>query len=266
MSDQSVRFGLPFLLETQNASEAAALCHEHGLHFVELNTNFPPSLLHVLDVEQLLALREQYGCFFTLHLDDSLDPFNPNPRVRKASVDTVLDAIALAKAAHMPIINLHMPRGNIVTLPDGKHYIFNEYPDDFHAALTDFRTACEQAVGIAPVTLCIENTDGWEPYEHAAIELLLSSPVFGLTLDIGHDHATGNRDLPFVLSHQQRLKHMHAHDGRGTTNHQALGAGEIPIAQRLTLAAQCNATVVLETKTKAALAQSVNYLKCEGGL
>jgi hypothetical protein len=32
------------------------------------------------------------------------------------------------------------------------------------------------------------------------------------------------------------------------------------------LAAQRNATVVLETKTKAALAQSVNYLKCEGWL
>ena len=266
MPDRQPRFGLPFLLETKDAREAAELCAKHGLAFVELNTNFPPSLLHALDAGELLHLGEKHGCFFTLHLDDSLDPFNPNPLVRKASVDTVLDAIRLAMRARMPVINLHFPRGNIVTLPDGRHYIYQEYPDAFQKALRDFRTACEDAVGAGDVQLCVENTDGWEPYEQEAIDFLLQSPCFGLTLDIGHDDATGNRDLPFITGRQSRLRHMHAHDGRGATNHLALGTGTIPLAERFALASACNATVVLETKTKAALAESVGYLKAHGWL
>ncbi len=265
MPDTKPRFGLPFLLETRDARGAAGLCAAHGLSFVELNTNFPPSLLHVLDARELRALSNEYGCFFTLHLDDSLDPFNPNPLIRLASVQTVLDAIALARAAQMPVINLHFPRGNIVTLPDGRHYIFKEYPDAFHEALGSFRAQCTDAAGDA-VKLCVENTDGWEAYERDAIDFLLESPCFGLTLDIGHDDATHNRDLPFVTERKDRLHHMHAHDGRGPTNHLALGTGTIPLAERFALAASCSATVVLETKTKAALADSVAWLREHGWL
>lgn len=266
MPDGKLRFGLPFLLQTRDAQEAAQLCSEHGLAFVELNTNFPPSLLHLLDAGELQRLGNAHGCFFTLHLDDSLDPFNPNPLVRKASVDTVLQAIRLAGQASMPVINLHFPRGNIVTLPDGRHYIYREYPEAFHQALASFRKVCGDAAGQSGVLLCVENTDGWQPYEQDAIDYLLESPVFGLTLDIGHDDATGNHDLPFISARRSRLRHMHAHDGRGSTNHLALGTGTIPLDERFALAASCNATVVLETKTKVALAESVMHLKTNGWL
>ena len=47
-------------------------------------------------------------------------------------------------------------------------------------------------------------------------------------------------------------------------NHLALGDGEIDIAQRLKLAEECGARCVIETKTVAALKQSVLWLREHG--
>ena len=254
-------FGMPFLLETSNIASAAALCAGEGLRFVELNSNFPQCGLDILKKTPLRELAQEHGIFFTLHLDDRLDAFDFNLLVREAYTRTILDAIRLAKAAGMPVINMHIPRGNIVTLPEGKHYIYGEFPREFEQAVLKMRESCRAAISGSDIRISVENTDGWEPYELSAIEILLESPAFGLCLDIGHDHAAQNRDLPFFLKHRDRLIHMHAHDGRGQTNHQALGTGEIPFDDRLALAKEAGATIVLETKTAAALRQSVRCLR-----
>lgn len=259
-------YGMPFLLETPDVASTIALCLRENLRFVELNSNFPQCRLDILKTMPLRDLAAEHGIFFTLHLDDRFDPFDFNLLVREAYIQTMLDAIGLAKDVGMPIINMHIPRGNIVTLPEGKHYIYREFPDEFMQAVLLFRERCQAAIAGSGVRIAIENSDNWEPYELAAIELLLESRVFGLCLDIGHDHAAGNRDLPFFIGHQDRLIHMHAHDGWEGTNHQALGTGEIPLKQRLALAEEAGATVVLETKTIAALNQSVRYLREHGML
>ena len=258
------RFGLPFMLETPDVASAVTLCAGENLRFVELNSNFPQCRLDILKEMPLRALAQEHNIFFTLHLDDSFDPFDFNQLVCQAYTRTMLDAISLAIAVGMPVINMHIPRGNIVTLPEGKHYLYQEFPAEFGKAVLLFAERCQAAAVGSGVRIAVENTDGWEPYECAAIEQLLRSPVFGLCLDIGHDHATGGHDLPFFRKHQDRLIHMHAHDGWKKTNHQALGTGEIPLKERLMMAEKAGATVVLETKTVAALSQSVRYLRGQG--
>lgn len=262
---KKLRFGATYLLENPSIEDAVALCVREGLHFVELNSNFPQCLLHLMKPDKLRQLARDNGIFFTLHLDDRFDPFDFNPHVGKAYRQTMLEGLALAGEAGIPVINMHIPRGNIVTLPSGRHYIYQEYPKEFEESLLSFRELCGQNAGDT-VRIAIENTDGWEGYEKAAIETLLVSPIFGLTLDVGHDHATGNQDLPFIQAHHRKLCHMHLHDGWEQTNHQALGTGVIPLGERLAMAAATNATVVLETKTKEALRQSVQYLKDKGYL
>ena len=110
--------------------------------------------------------------------------------------------------------------------------------------------------------IAIENTDGFRGYEQKAIGYLLESPKFGLTWDIGHSKAVGEKDVPFIMEHEDRLIHFHVHDGseRPPRNHLALGDGEIDLAARLRLAEGRNARCVLETKTVAALKQSVQWL------
>lgn len=264
-SSGRLAFGMPFLIETPDVAGAAALCRELGLQFVELNSNFPPCLIERLAALPLREIAAEYDIFFTLHVDDRFDPFDFNLKVREAYRQTMTRAIGLAREAGMPVINMHIPRGNIVTLPSGPRYLYDEYPDDFSEAVRQFRALCQEAAA-GGVRIAIENTEAWAPYELCAIEALLKSPAFGLCLDIGHDHAAGNSDLTFFERHGDRLIHMHAHDGRGKVNHQALGTGEIPLEERLGMALEARATVVLEVKTAEALKTSAGYLRERGWL
>jgi len=72
--------------------------------------------------------------------------------------------------------------------------------------------------------------------------------------------------MPFILENKEKLQHFHIHDGSETPakNHLALGDGNINIEERITLAKECNARCVLETKTIAALEKSVEWLKQRG--
>ena len=267
MTRQPLRFGMPFLLDTPDLDAAVELCLELGLDFIELNQNFPACLTARLDPQELQVIAEREGIFFTYHLDDALNFCDFHPLVREAYVQSTLDAIRWAATAGIHLLNLHLPRGNIVTLPEGPHYLFAYNSEHFVAAVREFRDRCTdllEVMGRTDIRLAVENTQGWEDYEYEAIDELLQSPVFGLTLDVGHDHATGGDDLAWMMTRKNRLIHMHAHDGYGTTNHHALGTGEIPLDDRFTLAGEQNATVVLETKTVAALGQSVAWLRDHG--
>ena len=131
------------------------------------------------------------------------------------------------------------------------------------ASFARFRALCEELIGDSPLRIVIENTDGFFAYEQRAMEYLLESPVFGLTWDIGHSKAVGERDVPFLLAHEDRLLHFHIHDGTETPsrNHLALGDGDIDLPARLSLARRLDARCVLETKTIEALKRSVRWLQ-----
>ncbi|MBQ8312456.1 MAG: sugar phosphate isomerase/epimerase [Clostridia bacterium] len=254
-------FGMPFLLETPTIADAAALCAELGLSFVELNMNFPACQADGLDVQELYALKRRYGIYFTIHLEEGCDPFCFNLGVRRAWLDSIRNALTIAQAIDAPIVNMHLPKGDYITLPDRRVHMFEHYSAFYHEAVLALRDMCQQELEGSGTRICIENTKGFAPYEQATITTLLESPVFGLTLDIGHSHAVGDRDIPFYQVHDQRLIHMHGHDARGKSNHLALGDGEIDLAGCFAWAKRNDARVVLETKTVQALRTSVERLR-----
>ena len=94
-----------------------------------------------------------------------------------------------------------------------------------------------------------------------AVDLLLESPVFALTMDIGHDHAIKNVDKPVIAKREEYLAHMHMHDALGSNVHLALGDGEMDIPAYIALAKKRCCRIVLETKTVEALKKSVSWLK-----
>ena len=251
-------FGMPFLLENNTIEESAALGQQLRLSFVELNANFPAC--QGLEAATLRELAMRYGIYFTLHIEEECDPFAFNRRVGEAWREAVRDAISLAREANMPIVNMHLPKGVYITLPDQRVFLYRKYADEYREALLAFRQMVEETVGDSGVRVSVENTNGFAPHELAALEILLESPVFGLTLDIGHSHGVGDMDIPFYEKHADRLIHMHGHDALGKRNHLALGDGEIDLPGRFAWAARNGARVVLETKTIAALKTSVSRL------
>ena len=256
-----MKFGMPALLEHEHLAQSAALCRALGLDFIELNMNLPQYQPGRVDVEEIRRLGEQYGIGYTLHLDENLNLFEFNPFVARAWQETLLSNIELAKKIGVKVLNMHLNRGVHFTLPDRKVCVFEQYLPEYLDGLRRVRDLCAQAIGDSGIRICVENTNGWLPWQVAALDVLLESDTFALTLDVGHDHCTGGGDLGVILERKNRLRHMHLHDARRPgRDHLTLGGGELDIAARLDLARSRDCTVVIEVKTAAALTDSVRWL------
>ena len=274
---KKLQLGMPTLIENHSLEENIALCQRLGLNFIELNMNFPEYQLDKLeeaDGEVFIKAAEQAEIYYTIHLDENLNIADFNPLVTNAYQETVRRTIEVAKK-FLPLrdrfgdttqpltINMHMNHGIFITLPDKKVQMYERDFDTYIKSFSEFRTLCEKWIGDSDIKITVENTDGFRDYEKRAIELLLQSPVFALTWDIGHSKATGEKDVPFILEHQNHLIHFHIHDGKENPpkNHLALGDGEIDLRERLALAGNRSARCVLETKTIEALEKSVARLE-----
>ena len=270
-----LEFGMPTLIENKTLEENIFLCKELGLSFVELNMNFPEYQIDKLENTELFYQKaDNVGIYYTIHLDENLNIADFNPLVRTAYLETVRRTIAVAKKLlplknkyekkeHPFIINMHMHHGIFITLPNKKVQMYERDFDVYWNAFQDFIAFCEEWIGDADIKIAIENTDGFHEYERKVIESMLASDCFVLTWDIGHSKATKEIDVPFILSHQDKIKHFHIHDGseQPPKNHLALGDGEIPLADRLRIAKECNARGVLETKTIEALRKSIEWIE-----
>ena len=126
-----VRLGMPSLTEADTVEQWAALCAELNLQFVELNRNFPQCQLGAMDAQQLKKCAADYGIYFTAHLDDNINVADFNPYVADAYQRTVLETIELAKQANIPVLNMHLFRGAVYTLPERKLYFFDEYREEY---------------------------------------------------------------------------------------------------------------------------------------
>ncbi len=273
-----IQFGMPTLVENTTLQENIELCRSLGLRFIELNMNFPEYQLDRLErTDELIGAAEKAGIYYTIHLDEGLNIADLNKLVSAAYLETVRRAIEASKKllplkdkygdrAQPLTLNMHMAHGIHITLPDRKVQMYERDFDAYMDRFGEFSAKCEEWIAGSDIRVVIENTDGFRGYEKKAIERLLLSPCFGLTWDIGHSKAAGEKDVPFILGHRERLTHFHIHDGseRPPKNHLALGDGEIDLADRLRLAGSLNARCVLETKTSEALRRSVKWLKEAG--
>ena len=273
-----IQFGMPTLIENRTLQENVDLCARLDLRFIELNMNFPEYQLEALEqADRLLEAADRAGIYYTIHLDENLNIADFNSLVTDAYLETVRRTVEAAKKllplrdrygdpAQPLTVNMHMHHGIYITLPDRKVQMYERDEDVYLASWRRFRSLCEEWIGDAPLRIAVENTDGFRSYEQDAVSLFLESPVFGLTWDIGHSKAVGEKDVPLLLARKDRLIHFHIHDGteQPPRNHLALGDGEIDLPARLALAEERNGRCVLETKTVDALCRSVEWLKARG--
>lgn len=273
-NDLIMEYGMPTLIENTTLADNIGLCKELGLHFIELNMNFPEYQIDKLeDVSKFVDLADKTGIYYTIHLDENMNIADFNPLVREAYLETVRRTIEVAKQfvtlknkygrKNQPVtINMHMHHGIYITLPDRKVQMYERDYPVYIKYYKEFRDACDAWIGDADIQIAVENTDGFREYEKNAIDYLLQSPSFVLTWDIGHSKAVKEIDVAFIMGRKEKLKHFHIHDGTELPprNHLALGDGEINIQERLATAKECNARCVVETKTIEALRRSVHKL------
>jgi len=255
-------FGIPTLIELETLEENASLCQKLGCSFLELNMNLPQYQLNLLEPAVLADISRKYGITYTIHLDENLNVADFNPEVAGAWLNTVLYTIEFARSMHIPLLNMHLAYGVYFTLPGRKVFLFERYRDLYLERMRLFRDICERAICENDIIICIENTNGYTPLQIEVLDLLLQSPVFGLTLDVGHDYCSGHMDLEVILARKNCLRHIHLHDAaRKTQDHLTLGTGELNLDQYMLLAKQLQCTVVLETKTVTSIQESMFWLK-----
>ena len=251
-------FGMPALIEFTSIEENAALARRLDLQFVELNMNLPYCTLEALQEADLSAIAHRYGIQFTIHADENLFFCDFNIRVADAHLQTMLDTIFLCRREHIPLINFHMSTGVYFSLPDGKHYLFQQYQDYYMQRIALFRDRCSQAAG-DDVSLCIENTGLNQGFIQKGMDTLLAGPAFQLTWDIGHNYCAGTIDSPFIMAHKHRLQHMHIHGAIGKQCHLPLSSSQLDWQQALIEGQPLRA--VIEVKTAQALTESVCTLR-----
>jgi sugar phosphate isomerase/epimerase len=255
-----MQFGMPTLLETTTLMDCALLCRELGLDFIELNMNLPQYQTANIKVHEFADIAQRYGIYYTIHLDENLNPCDFNPLVAKAYMDTVLVTIEAAKALHVPVLNMHLNHGVHFKMPNENIYLFDAYLETYLSGMKAFCDACERAIGGSGIKICVENTDGhYHLFSQKALQQLMESDVFALTFDIGHNHVIGGSDEGIILKHENKLCHMHMHDALGPRCHLALGTGEINLENYFDLARKLDLRVVLETKTIDGLTRSVSF-------
>ena len=258
-----MQFGMPTLIELKSTESCAAICRELGIAFVELNMNLPEYQTDKLEVFRLGEIADKYNIYYTIHLDENLNPCDFNNKVAAAYTETVLQTIETAKQLAVPVLNMHLHSGVWFTLPDKKVFLFDEYEPEYIKKLTAFRDVCTAAISNTDIKICVENCGDYArfPYLKKGLMLLLESPVFALTFDVGHNAAADYADEPTIMEHIENLYHMHIHDASGRKNHLKLGDGDVDIAKYLDLAKEHDCRVVLEVKTIDGLRQSVDWLK-----
>ena len=257
-------YGIPTLIEFENLEECAKLASSLSLHFVEISMDLPLYQTDKLDKNYIISLKEKYNVFFTIHLPAFLNFSDFNPYVKDAWLKTVKEVIAFAKETDIPIINMHLNKGDYFTLPQGKVNLFDKYEDYYLSSVREFICLCESEIGDKNIKITVENTGEYTSFQKKALGLFLKSEVFGLCFDIGHDHKNGNKDESFIIENQSKLYHIHFHDSIGLEgnkkDHLPPLEGENDLNKYLYLANRCDAKVVLEVKTKEGIEKAVNYL------
>ena len=81
---------MPTLIENGTLADNIRLCKELNLRFLELNMNFPEYQLHRLEqTDDFCRAAEEAGLYYTIHLDENLNPADFNPLVANAYLETV---------------------------------------------------------------------------------------------------------------------------------------------------------------------------------
>ena len=257
-----MKFGMPALVECKDIKECVSVAKENGLDFVEINMSFPQYIPKNSDIELYKRLARDYGVFYTIHADEQLNPFDFNPDVSECYFKVMGECIDFAKSIDAPIINMHLLKGVYVTLPEKVILLTDVYRSVYFERVKAFIAMCEEKIGDSKLKIAIENVDS-NPFTESqaeALEYFMKSPVFALTLDVGHDACLDGKDRHIFEKYPDKLMHMHLHDSDGKHAHLPLGSGNVDIKSKISMLKE-NSTCLVEVKTISGLKLSVEYLR-----
>ena len=259
-------FGIPVLIGYQELRPNLDLCRELGLEFVELNMNLPYSFPENISSREIkTALKD--GTRFSVHLHDELDLGSLQPSVRQGHLERCEEALRWGSRHGVFLMNLHLNPGVCFTLPDRKVWVYERYLDEYMESLNWSLGRLSSLAESLGIVICLENTGHFAlPFMRRAAESVLDLPSVGLCWDIGHDGRSGLKEEDLMLSHLDRVWHMHFHDWDGRSDHQVPFTGQLQCDRYLRLAEENGMSVLIEVKTEEAVRSAVKAMRERGCL
>jgi len=202
-----------------------------GFDYLELTMDPPQAHHQVIARQKDQIARALAGCNMSLicHLPSFLSTADLSDRVRKASLDEMLDSLEIATALNPLKVVVHpsyvMGLGAFVVDQVRRH------------ALDSLSTLVKRADELG-LCLCLENmfprTNSLvEPEDFA--QIMETFPTLKITLDTGHANIGSKREkrcLAFIRRFPDRIDHIHVSDNFGKDdNHLPVGAGIIDFAR-----------------------------------
>ena len=105
-----IDFGMPTLIELNSLKENVELCKKLNLDFIELNMNIPFCTVLGYDekndfekselenfINELNFYQNEFGIYFTIHLDENFNFADMNPYVRNAYLQTLLNKFSMTR-------------------------------------------------------------------------------------------------------------------------------------------------------------------------
>jgi sugar phosphate isomerase/epimerase len=208
-------------------------------------------------IDDLVALQRERGVRYIVHLPLTIQLASPNPLLRQASLDTLLEVFALCAPLEPEAWVLHVtPLFGVERSITGRERAQMQQDRNVALAGESLATLVAQS-GVPARRIAVENLN----YPFAILDDLLERYDLGVCFDVGHLLARGGNPVEFVQRYGQRLTHVHLHDVIDGLDHRPLGdpAGTLDLAPFWRALGEANyrGVLTLEVFSEAHIAQSL---------
>lgn len=207
-------------------------------------------------IDDLVALRQERGLRYIVHLPLTIQLASPNPTLRRASLDTLVEVFALCAPLEPVAWVLHVtPLFGVERSITGRERAQAQQSRNVALAEESLAELLERT-GVPARQIAVENLN----YPFEVLDGVLERRDLGVCFDVGHLLARGGDPAAFVQRYAARLTHIHLHDVIDDLDHRPLGdpAGTLDLAAlwRALDEAKYRGLITLEVFDEAHIAQS----------
>lgn len=257
----------------QRLTAIRSLKDQYGLPAVELTLDLAAVYPQVFDAgyyREVAALQKTLDLVCTVHLPFLwVDPSSLNEPIRRASMASLREALALTQAIDVASYVLHLWGSTTALIaaqlqhPAQRTLVLQAIMGQADRSLTELCQLVDAG------RLCVENLE--DPLFAAAVPLIEDHGT-SMCLDVGHLVWHGGDPSWYLRQYGSRIREVHLHDvmvgraGQGLgqiRDHLALGTGQVDYPGLLTVLKEMDfqGAVILEVNTRADLEQSLERLR-----
>jgi sugar phosphate isomerase/epimerase len=207
-------------------------------------------------ISDLVALRQERGLRYAIHLPLTIQLASPNPALRRASLDTLVEVFALCAPLDPAAWVLHVtPLFGVERSITGPERARAQQSRNVARAEESLAELLART-GVPARQIAVENLN----YPFEILDGVLERHDLGVCFDVGHLLARGGDPAAFVRRYAARLAHVHLHDVIDGLDHRPLGdpagALDLPALWGALGEANYRGLVTLEVFNEAHIAQS----------